>query len=101
MHPRRRKYPLTAVDATRSRASRLRLLVALCLAMTLMTGSSSSGLAAQNLGTPVDQTVAQILEFPGGLSRGLVQMIEEEGFLCVMAFHPVPAGMSWVCTPLP
>lgn len=81
---------------------RRRTLVALITAATAITtgGPAPGPAAAQTLPTTtVTQALSQILELQGGVNPRKLKMIEEEGYLCVLAFHPVPAGISWVCVP--
>lgn len=101
MHHKRRGHGIDAIASGFHTARRRALVTVVAAAASVTTGGSvPSPVAAQTL-PAVNQTVAQILEIPGGLSPRLLKMIEEEGFLCVLAFHPVPPGISWVCTPLP
>lgn len=89
-------------------AHRRRALVTLAaVAASVTTTASTPPAVAQTLTSPtasvstspLDPTLNQLLELTGGVSRGKLKMIEEEGYLCFLAFHPIPPGISWVCLP--
>jgi hypothetical protein len=87
--------------APQPRRGALIAIVATAAAIT-SGGSAATSASAQIISlppTPVTQTAPQLLELTGGVSPQKLRMIEEEGYLCFMAFHRVPPGISWVCVP--
>lgn len=81
-------------------------LAAAVAATAISTGTTAppaSGQILPGVVPPVTPTVTptpgQLLELVGGVSRGKLGMIEEEGYICFRAIHRIPPGMSWVCVP--
>lgn len=83
-----------------ARRRRTAVMTAVTVAAALITaGSIPAPVSAQIIPPPVTTTTAQLLQLAGGISPQKLRMIEEEGYICFMTFHRIPAGISWVCTP--
>jgi hypothetical protein len=78
------------------------LIAIVAAAAAITTGGSATTPASAQILSPDTTTLTlpltQLLDLPR-VSPQKLKMIEEEGYLCFMAFHRVPPGISWVCVP--